>query len=222
MNGTRRPLGAAWLGALLACGCGVEVDGLSDAPVAEGDGMVTASWSQYCVATFTEDYEVIDFFGEPEFTVRAGEAYLMMDYGSSFGENAASLAYLTDYGPYEFEVVAPEGTQDFPFTSNCTFDAGVSLYAVFADVTVFADEALTSELCSLQAGTVTSSEGGQRGYALAGDLQLFGPLVYEVYLDGFSDECDGAQSGFVEVPEVQVLGTTTNLVPIQSVLAPGP
>lgn len=209
----------AMLGSLLGSACGSDAGDGSGA-VAGGDGTVREPWTEYCVATFDEAYEVLDPFGDPEFTAQPGEAYLMESFDEFFGEDRATLAFLTDYGPYEFEITAPLGTQDFPFTTDCEFDANTAYYAVFADVTVFADEAMTTELCMLEAGTVMPTGGGQRGYSLAGEFQLSGPLTYEVYLDAYSEQCGQAESGFVSAPEVQLFGFATNVVPIQSIIGP--
>ena len=208
----------ALLGVLVMFACGSSNGGASF--MAGDDGTVKPPWTQYCVATFTKPHEVIDSFGDLLFAAQAGDAYLLMDYGEFFGEDRAALGFLTEFGPSEFELTAPLSSRDFPFTTDCAFGTSTPYYAVFADVVVFDDESLMTELCTLTAGTVIPAAGGQRGYVLAGDLQWAGPLTYEVSLDGFSEQCGGSASGFISAPEVQVLGASTNLVPIQSIIGP--
>src|SRR5690606_37571368 len=85
-------------------------------------GTITDHWRSYCIATFTEDHIVRDSFDDALFTAMAGEEYLMGHYGERFDQHAATLLYLTDRGPKTFEIGAPLGSRDFPFTTNCEFD----------------------------------------------------------------------------------------------------
>ncbi len=232
----------AWRGAvvvsgvlLLACAGGDEdsdtsTTGTSDGPGrgasggsgGGGDsGEVTPAWDGYCVATFTEDHDVLDAFDDPEFTAHEGERYLMADYSEFFGEDTAELLFLTPAGPSSFTLTAPAGSQDFPFTTPCTFGGGVQYYAVFADVTVFETEALESVLCELSAGTVLPRDtSSQAGYA-ALSFNFTGPTTYSVELNAFSEQCGGQSTGFISVPETQVhANVTTWLVPIVTILGP--
>ena len=181
---------------------------------------MTEEWSDYCVATFTKDYAVQDVFDRSLFTARAGERYLITTYGDGFTTDTASLAYLTDKGPYDFDVAAPTGTQNFPFTTSCTFGATVSYYAVFDDVSVYADEAMTTKLCDLQRGTVLPRDTGTSSGFSAVTLNFSGPNTYDVYLNAFSAQCGNAESGYVSVPSVRVFGSTTWLVPIAAIAGP--
>ena len=180
-------------------------------------GTVTDPWRSYCIATFTKDYSVTDAWGEALFTARSGEQYLMMDYG----EDRATLAYLTSAGPYDFEVTAPSGTRDFPFTTDCAFGASTPYYAVFADVSVYSAADLATSICELKAGAVKPRDGATMAGYSAASLGLTGSDVYEVYLNAFSADCGGAESGFVSTPPVEVLGSTTNIVPIVGIIGPG-
>jgi hypothetical protein len=173
------------------------------------------------VATFTKDYKVVEF-DETLFQAHAGEAYLMAEYGDHFGDHA-ELLYLTSSGPYSFSIDAPSGSRDFPFTTNCTFDATTSYYAVFGNVAVYDSAQLTNKLCDLPANTVKlRNTTGMAGYEAASDgpLSLGGNSTYEVFLNAFSEQCGGAAKGFVSVPMTAVLGTHTWLVPIVSIIGP--
>jgi len=184
-------------------------------------GTVSEMWQAYCVATVTRDHPVTDDFGDPLFTLHAGEEYLLTEYGDAFGESRADLVYITATGPYDFRITLPAGSQDFPFTSNCEFGNNVSHYAVFNDVNVYSDVALTMQICALAAGAVVPLNGMGSGYAAAGDSFSFsGPTKYQVQLAGFSAQCGGATSGYISVPQTEVFGITTWLVPIIKIIGP--
>jgi len=201
-------LGCALASIVLLAACGSEDDGGS------GSGTVTEEWAAFCTATFTQDTRILDSFDEPMFTARAGETYLLADYGTR-GE----LLYLTGVGPELFEV-GPDDAGALPFTSNCEPNAGVPYYAVFDDVAVYADEALTTKLCDLAAGTALPSTGGLRGYSIVGNISLSGPQIYQVYLDAFSAQCGGSDVGYISVPKTHSFGSDTWLVPIVSIIGP--
>jgi hypothetical protein len=182
-----------------------------------GSGVVTAPWTEYCIGTFTQDTPIIDPFDEPLFTARAGEQYLMTEYDDGFGR--AEFAYLTGAGPDTFTI--DQGADgSWPFTSNCTAGEGVPYYAVFANVSVFAEEALTTKICDLTAGTALPSAGGLRGYSNAGAFSLSGPTTYELYLDPFTEQCGGNDTGYISVPSTRSFGSTTWLVPVIGIIGP--
>jgi hypothetical protein len=201
--------GAALGLALTLAGCGDDDGG------ATGDGTVTEAWAGFCTATFTEDKAVLNGFGEPLFTARAGSEYLM----SRNGGLGVEFFYLTGAGPETFEV-EPDDRGEYPFTTNCGGTTGVPYNAVFADVSVFAEERLTTKICDLSAGTAVPSDVGTNGYSAAGEFNLSGPATYEIILGGFAEQCGNAASGFVSVPQTVVFGSHTWLVPIQTVLHP--
>ena len=198
-------------------GCGGSNDDDDGDGSSNGDGTVTETWAGFCTGTFTEDTVILDPFDEPAFTARAGDEFLMSDFDDSFGERAEFL-YLTDVGPDSFEA-EPAADGSWPFTSNCTIDQGVPYYAVFNSVSVFAEEALTTKLCDLSAGSVLPAAGSGRGYAFAGSLQS--SALYEVILGPFSAECQNADRGYIRVPQTQSFGSTTWLVPIAGIIGPG-
>lgn len=141
------------------------------------------------------------------------------DKSSRTPKPRANLFYLTNSGPWDFEVTPAGVPPMYPFSSTCDLNNAVTHYGVFADVSVYADEALTSKLCDLTRGSTLPSAGTSVGYSLAGDISFSGPATYQIELGPFAAEC-GAASGYVSVPETQVFGTTTWLVPFDTVLAP--
>lgn len=181
-----------------------------------GDGTVTAQWAGFCTGVFTEDTPILDAFDEPAFTARAGAEYLLADFSDSFGGRAEFL-YLTHVGPDSF-TVEPSEDGAWPFTSNCTIGEGVPYYGVFDDVSVFADEELTTKICDLTAGSVLPAGNSGRGYAFAGSSG--GAAIYEVILGPFSEECGDQDRGYVRVPRVTSFGSTTWLVPIVGLIGP--
>lgn len=201
---------------LLLSGCGSD----SSSNEAGGGGEVTAAWRDGCIATFTSDVAIKDPFGSVAFTAHAGSEYLITDL-SNFGNTPqVEIAYLTAAGPDIYKVPVTGGPETFPFTSNCTIDTAVSYYAAFTDVTVYDSEALTNEICKLPAGTTVKRDmttGG--GYAIT-TMSLGGPQIYQITLNALGALCGGATLGYVSVPETKLFGSTTWLVPIQTVMKP--
>lgn len=221
-------LGSRWREALL-CGlvfglnaCSGGDDGGPGGANGSGTGTVTDEWSSYCVATFTQDYQVTDFFDDVLFTAHAGDQFLMSEYAERFDTDAATLLYLTPAGPYDLEFEAALGSGDFPFISNCEFGQAVEYMAVFDDVSVYETEDLTNTLCNLSAGTVVPRDTtALAGYGVTStEFSLTGPETYEVYLNTLAAQCGDAERGYVSVPQTTVLGTHTWLVPIRVVLGP--
>jgi hypothetical protein len=207
---------ALWLmGSVLALtGCGGGDDGNGEGP-ANGDGTVNETWAGFCTATFTEDTSIMDF-DRSIFTAHAGNEFLMSDFDDAFGAHA-ELLYLTGAGPDSFQV-EPKADATWPFTSNCTIGQGVPYYAVFEDVSVFAEQALTTKVCDLSAGSVLPAGSNGRGYSLAGSSG--GATIYEVILGPFSAQCGGHDSGYVRVPQTRSFGSTTWLVPLAGIIGP--
>ncbi len=210
-----------WIVALAASaalvGCGDEDGGGGGA----GSGTVAEPWTTYCVATFTEDYTFIDPFGDVDLEVQAGEAYLMGDYRTFAGELRADILYLTSAGPVEFTAELAAGETP-PFTTDCEVDANQHNLGVFADTTLYGDEALTEEICQLPAGTIVENQG--TSYALVGEIDFLGtsPSTYRVTLGGLSERCGGGEEAFVSAPWVKVGSTNHSVVPLKGFLAPTP
>jgi hypothetical protein len=200
------------VGVLFLAGCG----GSDGNGSTSGNGTITEEWTDFCTATFTADTPIIDAFDEPTFTARAGDEFLLADFSDSFG-GRAQLVYLSNAGPDSFEVESSAG-DSWPFTSNCTINQGVPYYAVFTNVSVFAEKELTTKVCDLSKGTVLPAGTGARGYSFSGSLGS--SALYEVTLGPFSTECGGLTKGFVSVPQTHSLGVTTWLVPFASIIGP--
>jgi hypothetical protein len=181
-----------------------------------GPGTVTDVWSDFCVATFTEDYPVTDVFGDPVFTAQTGEAYLLIDYPSPY--TSASAAYLTSTGPLDFDIEPNADLTSFPFTSNCSPNPPLSYFAVFADVSVYAEPELVTDICALEAGAALPRDTGvSAGYALSSFVN--GSAVYEIFLNAFSAQCGGAESGYVSVPTIHLFDSDRVLVPFDVIVA---
>lgn len=93
---------------------------------------------------------------------------------------------------------------------------------MFTDVSVYASEALSNKLCDIPAGTVLPrDETKMISSMMAGtDLNFSGPTTYEVTLNALSASCGNAEKGYVSVPSTEVLGTTTWLVPFDTIEGP--
>jgi hypothetical protein len=196
--------------AIILCGCGAEEDG-----VPEGGGEVRAPWDAHCIATFSERYEFVDPFGDPEFVANAGSRYLLGGFGT-FGAEA-SVLYLGRNGPIELSVDVESGAA-LPFSSNCEPTAVEEHVGVFAETTVYSDEAMSMPVCVLTEGA--TFPGGSLSYALvSGDLFRSGG-TYEVSFDGLSAACGGLVTGYVEATTVKLGGGSYTGLALASVIGP--
>ncbi len=201
---------------LAACSGGSDT-GSEGGPSA--DGFVPEPWSDYCVGTFNRDHAVTDVFGDVIFNAKSGDQYLISDHTGGFGEDRVDLLYLTNAGPYDFDVTPLEETGELPITPSCDLDAAEKYIAAFADVSVYETEAMETKLCDIAQGTALPVEPGLPvGYSAAGEIDFSGPSTYEVYLNAFTSDCGDAESGFISVPQTTVLGTTTWLVPLRTIV----
>lgn len=214
--GARRELATlVVLASATAMGCGGDDGGTTaNTPSAENSGQVTAPWTSYCVATFTRDFPLVDAFGDLQFTAKTGEKYLLAEFSAAQG--SFEILYLVGGAPNPIVI---EGEASLPFTTNC--DAGTTeYYAVFQNTAVFKDEALTEKACDLAAGTVLPVDPAQgRGYSST-DLSFGATAKYSLFLNAFSPSCGNLPTGYISVPQVQALGTTTYLVPVTSIIGP--
>lgn len=202
-------------GALVLTSCGGS-DGGSGTEVEGNNGTVTDQWAGFCTGVFTEDTPFLDSFDKLAFTAKQGDEYLLAEFTDSF-DGRAEVLYLAEAGPRSFQV-EPNEDGDWPFTSNCAIGEGVPYYGVFTDVSVFADEDLTTKICDLSAGSVLSAEGTGRGFGFTrSDGEA---AIYEVILGPFSEECDQQGTGYVRVPRVELFGSATWLVPLAGLIGP--
>ena len=180
----------------------------------EGDGTAVAPWTDYCVATFTEDHQIEGHFGDVELTVQSGEAYLLAD----FEEDMSEIYYLTRFGPVGFDIEpAEDGT--WPFTSNCEPGATLKHYGVFVDTVLYEEAELMTPVCQLFAGTAAPTLSS--GFAIAGDLDFDGGgTPYKVFLGGLADLCDGRTEAFLSVRLAVVGSGNHTAIPIQTFRAP--
>lgn len=200
------------LGGVTLISCGSS----DDDGAANGDGTVTERWAGFCTATFVKDTPIGDGFDEVLFTARAGDEFLLSDFRDTFG-GRAELLYLTNAGPDSFEV-EPSSEGAWPFTSNCAINQGVPYYAVFKNVSVFAEKELATKICDLSEGSVLPAGTSGRGFAFSGSSGE--SAIYEVILGPFSAQCGDLGKGFVRVPHTTSFGSTTWLVPIVGIIGP--
>lgn len=206
-------VGNAGLG---GAGVGAGTAGVGNNNHSGGDGQITDAYRDYCVATFTSDYEVIDVFGDPQLTIESGEEYLIADFGS-FSPDEVHVLYLSDAGPVELAV--KEGSDGaLPFTSSCDRDAQLDNYVgIFTDITVYRDAERKDPACMIDADTIHPSNG--LSYQLVSDL-FATPSVYQIEFDGLAELCDGVTSGYVEAGTASVGGTEETVVPLARFLGP--
>lgn len=184
-------------------------------------GEAPSAFGDYCVATFAEDTDVLDIFGDVELRIKAGERYLLLSYGNDFDPNQATLGYWTEAGPYPVELVKADNAPSFPFTSNCTEGSANEYYAVYANVDLFDDLEFSSRACSLRAGTVVRRDPNlPSGFSIASEINLAGPSIYQIELNALAPYCGDAQRGYALVEPTEVLDTTTGIIPIGPLLGP--
>lgn len=203
------------LGALptLLGACGDDAGANGDSA---SSGQVTDTYRDYCVATFTADYEVIDFFGDRELSIAAGDELLIEEFGT-FGPDEVSVLYLSSAGAVPFTVVAEEGST-LPLTSNCAADEVEKYVGVFADVTVYSDEALTTAACMLEEGTIMPSRG--LNYELVSAIFGEGPVVYRLFGDALLDLCGGTTEGYIKAGSARIGETQYTVIPIETFSGP--
>ena len=90
----------------------------------------------------------------------------------------------------------------------------------FTNVTLYGAQDLTTKICDIPAGTSLKRDmTAPAGYSAVG-VVLSGPQTYDIMLNVFSPMCGNATDGYLGVPQTQVLGVTTWLVPIDTLLKP--
>ena len=165
-----------------------------------------------CTATFTEEYEVKDTWDDSLFTASIGDKFIVASISDWGGDTIAELYYLTSEGAYGFDIeTAGTDVSALPFELSCAIGESESRLGAFNTVTVYSDEELTQQACTLERGS-SAIVGVASGYRLVSDL-FSEPMIYEVELGGFSQEC-GVGQGYMEAESTRVFGTFTSLIPI--------
>ena len=153
------------LAGFITTGCG---ESLSNAELMSTLQMQT----EPCTATFNQDHEVIDFWGDSLFTVKSGETYILADLYESGTTTEASFYYLVEEGAYGFELeVEGSDVSEFPFDLSCT-NGTSSVLGVFSDVVVYSDEGLNEEVCRMNRGS-SAPVDSVSGYSLVSGLFEF-------------------------------------------------
>lgn len=196
-----------WVSVALAAatvGCGDDDDG----PLKAGPGVVTEAWAGHCQATFTADHRVVDPFGDPAFTIKAGEVYLLGRHDSL----GTSILYLTPAGPIDYDI---EYEGDAPFESNCAAGEGERRLGVFAETVLYRDEGLRDEICRVAPNQVLPV--GDRSASLTSGL-FDDPAIYRVMESSLADLCGGETEGYLKAPFVLHGGTHHAVEPMDTFL----
>jgi hypothetical protein len=170
----------------------VEETPVIEAPATEvpplSRGEVNAPWSDFCVATFERDYVLRDWSDAPLFTAKAGQSYLL----GSWHSGSFELLVPTGGGVLGFDADLPfdEDQDVFPFASNCELGQTKMHVAVFSDVTLYADEALSTPICTLKRGTQFAfpswGQGGVDSALPIGRIDVEGwPAPCAGYIDAY-------------------------------------
>ena len=192
-------LGAvAAMSLLFACGDAEEVSLVGGA--FEADNKI-----KLCKATFLEDQTINDFFGDYSFEVSEGDRFVLGD-----ARGRIKMVRETNLGAHLFEF---RGDPD-AFTSSCEEKETKAMLAVFADVTVFEDEEMTTELCRLKKGDLAEIGGSWSQSAVSSSYGE--ENVYNVSLNGFKEQCGGESYGFVLTKR---LGMMNKYMPLLKVKA---
>jgi hypothetical protein len=209
-------VGASTKGALLGLLC---VLGCSENGAEGGmGGSRTADttiddWRDYCTATFSEDYEVLDRHGDPSFTAKAGDEYVV----SWLELHSAGLLHLAAAGPLEFRVGETDGLWP-AMTFSCTRGLTTSSWAVFTNATVFAEPERITPVCELVAGTTSPFGSSSSSGMTSGKLN--DTYFYELRGNALGPNCEGVDVGYVEATSTRVFRSAELLSPVSVVLGP--
>jgi hypothetical protein len=171
----------ALVGALALAACGG--DGGDD--VDSNNGQVGDELAGYCIATFTEDHELLNPADDVALRVEQGQRYLLTGL-----PNSPAIVYQHQDGAFDLEL--DEGTA--PIDAPCLADGAVltSEHVAFAQLDVYSDQALQNRVCTIE----KFARGNAIGYGYVADN------VYELFLDG--GFCDGLESGFVRATRITI------------------
>ncbi|MBN2716003.1 MAG: hypothetical protein JXX14_09110 [Deltaproteobacteria bacterium] len=203
-------LSGAWLS-----GCDAGTDSNFDGDGPDNNGLETFAVefeAPPCMATFSESYTVRDMFDDVEYSISKGDTLVIKELDGFFDE--ATVYYLNAAGPYELTIEKNDAGA-YPFETDCIDDNSRNYMGVFADTTIYSDEDLSSELCTVSAGDAIASSG--YGFSLVSNLSN-GDSVYELTSNAIVAEC-GAETGYVVAPKVEIFkNQITWLIPIATYL----
>ena len=129
------------------------------------------------------------------------------------------MYYLSANGPLDFEV-KPTEDGSLAFTSNCDLETADKRNGVFDDLTLYVDEALTEEACSLSEGMVFDGLLGLRVIRNEGDPFTDLEGYYSIEAPGLADQCNGHEMTYVRVQSRRILGGNHTFVPIRAFMTP--
>lgn len=152
----------------------------------------------YCYVTFTRDTELLTFDHKPEKTAQKGSTWVVSGWIAT-----PHVLDIGKEGAHEYKV--PHDVFDEPFTSNCDQYKIENYAVVFTDTKVYKSDAFQELLCELKRGTSVPRAPG--GYALQGTTFAFD-------LGAFSEQCQGAERGFIRVRPSTENGKERTLRPI--------
>ncbi len=165
-----------------------------------------------CMATFTETYEATDSWDDVVYTIKKGEKLILAAIDPV--SNEAMVYYLSEAGPFEFKI-AQNDAGAYPFETDCDENSIQRCMGVFADTTIYADQELNTELCTVDAGKSVASSS--YGFSLVDDLAN-GDSIYELTYNAIVEEC-GASTGYILVPEAEIFPNLTSwLIPLRTYL----
>lgn len=150
-----------------------------------------------CMATFTQAYEATDYWDDVVYTIKKGEKLILAEIDPV--SNEAMVYYLSEAGPFELKI-AQNDAGAYPFDIDCDENSIQRCMGVFADTTIYADEELNTELCTVDAGKSVASSS--YGFSLVDDLAN-GDSIYELTYNMIVEEC-GASTGYILVPEAEI------------------
>jgi hypothetical protein len=174
----------------------------------EGPGTVIAPWSDFCVATFTEDTVLHGFLDETIMTARAGETYLLAalepmlsDGGQMMVE--AEIAFLSSHGPSGVPRIRAS-EESLPFETDCTPAGGESRIGVFTETIFYGDPELTEVVCTVPAGTILDDAAGLPTLRDP-DFSMPGESLYTVtQMGAFAERCGDLTQAYLPVADVKI------------------
>jgi hypothetical protein len=169
---------------------GIEQPGGEVPPLMHGE--VPAPWSDFCVARFEKEYVLRDWLDNEVLTARAGDEFLL----SSWYSGSFTLAVPGGSGVLLVDAELPfdDEPDAFPFTTKCTRGATGMQIVAFDDVTLFADEALTEEICTLKRGANFAFNSWESG-GIDGTLP-----IGRIAVEGWPAPCAGHSEAFFAQP----------------------